>query len=575
MDQADGRGNAAPAVAVLETASNQAFIFGTNRLREAVGASEMIYAAGVDLVLEALGFAEKGIAKVRKPDGLGKIIQTTCNGVQPLLIASGKAILLGPKERLEEIITHVTGKAADTMPGLGMAGGIAELHGDASNAKVLHEAIRKAHERLADLRGRLPSPQLRFQRLPFVAECASSGLPAHGKDRKAPEEDVVSEPVCAKRRFHEAGKRRLHAWLGEGALAENIDNIDQLMREAEGRWIAVIHADGNGLGEIFLDFLKKGKAENARDYIAKYQQFSLALDVCTINAARMALKEVFAEYAHGEEGQHGKAKLPFIPLIIGGDDLTVICDGAHAVPFAAKFLQYFEEETQRHTGITTISPNGLTAAAGIAIVKPHFPFFRAYELAESLLKSAKQVKRKAGKKGKGASALHYHVHFDSSGADWGRIRQQLDVGDEAILSMQPWVATAGGDTDWAAKRRIDQLWRAMHALRQRDDEGRLKLPRSQQHALREALFRGREIAEGHLKRIRQRYEDKTWQKLLPQTHGSSLFFEENDDGKSIRRTPLLDVLDLADVCADLNDEPLDSLAGITPEKEGQFAGEGE
>jgi len=573
------------AVAVIETTSNQSFIFGTNRLREAVGASEMVYAAGVDLVLEALGYCAAEIGQARKPErkdgGKGGCAQQGLrpflverNGVQPLLIASGKAILLGPEEKLKEIIRKVTLAAAERMPGLGVLGGIAGLEGDADGAEALHDAIRRAHERLAALRARVPSAHLRFQRLPFVAECASSGLPAHGVDSKAPERDVISEPVCAKRKFQEKGKDRLREWLEQENLAGSIDDIDKVLREAEGRWVAVIHADGNGLGEIFLDFLNRCNAQSREDYIQKYQAFSLALDTCTINAAKGALAEIFAQQE--QTGQKGR-RLPFIPLIIGGDDLTVICDGAHAVPFAARFLQYFEEETGRHDDIKAISPNGLTAAAGIAIVKPHFPFFRAYELAESLLKSAKQVKRKAKeqeKKGKGASALHYHVHFDSSGADWGRIRQQLDVGDEAILSMQPWVATAGGDTDWAAKRRIAQLWQAMHALRQRDDEGRLKLPRSQQHALREALFRGREIAEGHLKRIEQRY-GKVWEELLPQTYGKSLFFQESENGKDVWRTPLLDVMDLADVCADLSDQMLTALAGTTTKEEESPVREGD
>ncbi len=572
MEKADDAGaeRTAGAVAVIETVSNQAFIFGTNRLREAVGASEMVYAAGVDLVLEALGFSENEIRTARKPGGLNNVLRKH-NGIEPLLIASGKAILLGPQNRLEDIIRKVALAAAERMPGLGVLGGIASFAGDTDDAKALHDAIRRAHEQLAALRARVPSAHLRLQRLPFVAECTSSGLPAYGMDSKAPEEDVISEPVCAKRRFREKGRKRLCEWLEQENLAGSIDDIDEALREAEGRWVAVIHADGNGLGEIFLDFLNRSKARSGEDYIQKYRAFSLALDTCTIKVAKKALAEVFAQQE--QAGQQGR-KLPFIPLIIGGDDLTVICDGAHAVPFIVKFLQYFEKETGRHDDIKAISPKGLTAAAGIAIVKPHFPFFRAYELAEALLKSAKQVKRKVGKdkKEKGASALHYHVHFDSSGADWDRIKEQLKKGD-AILSLQPWMVTAGGSTDWTEKRRIAQLWKAMCALRERDDEERLRLPRSQQHALREALFRGHEIAEGHLERIRQRYED-VWKELLPQTNGKSLFFKESENGKGVWRTPLLDVMDLADVCADLSEGALAALAGKTTEGGVSPGGEG-
>jgi len=337
MAQADDTGaeRTAGAVAVIETVSNQAFIFGTNRLREAVGASEMIYAAGVDLVLEALGFSKDEIRTARKPGGLDKVLRKH-NGIEPLLIASGKAILLGPQNRLKDVIRKVALAAAERMPGLGVLGGIAPLAGDTDDAKALHDAIRQAHERLATLRARVPSAHMRFQRLPFVAECASSGLPAYGVDSKAPEEDVISEPVCAKRKFREKGRERLCEWLEQENLAGSIDDIDEVLREAEGRWVAVIHADGNGLGEIFLDFLNRSKAGSRKDYIRKYQAFSLALDTCTIKAAKKALAEVFRSQEREDEKDQQRQqrqqdkKLPFIPLIIGGDDLTVICDGAHA-----------------------------------------------------------------------------------------------------------------------------------------------------------------------------------------------------------------------------------------------------
>jgi hypothetical protein len=40
-----------------------------------------------------------------------------------------------------------------------------------------------------------------------------------------------------------------------------------------------------------------------------------------------------------------------------------------------------------------ISPKAFGGAAGIAIAKPHYPFHRAYNLAEQLTKSAKATKR--------------------------------------------------------------------------------------------------------------------------------------------------------------------------------------
>ncbi|MDQ3135469.1 MAG: hypothetical protein M3Q76_11835, partial [Acidobacteriota bacterium] len=37
-------------------------------------------------------------------------------------------------------------------------------------------------------------------------------------------------------------------------------------------------------------------------------------------------------------------ELPVVPLVLGGDDLTVICDGRYAIQFTRDFLLQFERE---------------------------------------------------------------------------------------------------------------------------------------------------------------------------------------------------------------------------------------
>ena len=525
------------AIAVIETVSNQNFIFGTNRLREIVGASEMIYAAGVDLVLEACGYEKGDIEQARKKGGLANFKQSKDGEIDFLLVTSGKAILLGDEERLKNVIRKVTAEALARMPGITVRGAVADLSD--KTPKRLHEAIREAHKRLADLRSRIPSNDVRFQRLPVVAECTSSGLPARGFDRFAPDEamQVVSEPVRAKRRHRKTGLDRLSKWLPR-LTADNIEELEKHLEGRDANWIAVVHADGNGLGEIFLDFLNKSGAKDFDDYIRKYRDFSLALEACTIMATERAISETWPEPENASKsGKKAEVRAPIIPLILGGDDLTVVCEGSRAVKFTEEFLRAFEGETGKAKGITEIAEEGLTACAGIAIVKPHFPFHRAYELAEELIKSAKKLGKKDPDKF--CSALHYHVHFDSSGADWERISAQLDVPGKAHLSVQPWAVSCEN----AGVREIEKLWRGIAALKATDDddEGRPRLPRSQQHALREALFAGRDIANARLKRIKHRYQDVKWGDILPSEN--KLFVEE--DGQFI--TPLLDMMDLADL----------------------------
>src|SRR5262249_18890998 len=141
--------------------------------------------------------------------------------------------------------------------------------------------------------------------------------------------------------------------------------------------------------------------------------------------------------------------LPILPILLGGDDMTVVCDGQAALRFTHDFLTGFErqtadlqtknEELQRELSgvIPQIAENALgksrlSACAGVAIVKPHFPFSAAYDLSEQLIRSAKQVKKELLNTNQKdtpepppypCSALDFHALYDASGSNLSHIRK--------------------------------------------------------------------------------------------------------------------------------------------------------
>ena len=147
-------------------------------------------------------------------------------------------------------------------------------------------------------------------------------------------------------------------------------------------WIAVIHADGNGLGQIV-----KAISENdssGRDF----HTFSSLLNQSTIDAAKSAAGIVF------ENAIKNGTDLPFRPVVLGGDDLTVIIRGSLAMSFIQNYLEAFEKFTKENFEVLAekyaVLENGLTACAGIAYVKSSFPYYYAYNLAEELCAAAKK-----------------------------------------------------------------------------------------------------------------------------------------------------------------------------------------
>jgi hypothetical protein len=82
--------------------------------------------------------------------------------------------------------------------------------------------------------------------------------------------------------------------------------------------------------------------------------------------------------------------LPIRPMLVGGDDVVFVCEGRLGVYLAERYIQYFCNEMNRDR-----HPQGekVAACAGIAIVKTKYPFFRAYSLAEALMRKAKEDSR--------------------------------------------------------------------------------------------------------------------------------------------------------------------------------------
>jgi hypothetical protein len=536
-------------IVLIETSGNQRYIFATNKLRENVGASELTYRVGKEFVVEAINNeTERG------------------STVEKIIATSGKALVLVDSiESGKRIIKEITARALKEMPGITVHGAISDdLQDDLSD---INDKVKQVHEKHERLRYQMPGNEQRFLRLPFVAPCDTSGLPAQREGQfEEARKKLYSQVSYVKADNKMSGQKRIQQ------LLKRDDLIDPL-RIYEREWLAIIHADGNGLGAIFQNF-KVNSQKNGHDYLEAYRQFSEGLDNCTAKATNHALNEL--------KKQLGEDELPVVPLVLGGDDLTVICDGKYALKFTHDFLKQFEKETESSDLIRAIAANAfgksyLGICAGIAIIKPHFPFHQAYELAEQLLKSAKHVKEKIkhvakvrtdnGEEEKKvqlpSSALDFHILYDSAHSDLKVIREKLTKEDgKTELFSKPYIVTdekelSSADDEsksWAENHSFGKLNGRVNAMCAKDEDGRRKLPNSQLHFVREALFLGRKETDARVNLIAHRYEaeskekEQNFSQLFKGT--DELFFDETrkDNGKEyiVHATHFMDALDVVE-----------------------------
>ncbi|MFV2086984.1 Cas10/Cmr2 second palm domain-containing protein [Micromonospora sp. LOL_021] len=454
----------------IETGANQAYVFASNKQAVNVGASELIFRSGTEWVRTA-------VDKIND--------ERTEPVVEIVVAASGKALLLADDEDAgRRVIRAVTRRALDEAPGLEIWGtvdpgpdpGPDPVADDAD----LGPALTRAYQRQAAWRSRRPSPLLRHPTLPFTRPCHYSGQPstAMGEEGGTPYPRAASVDAAWRRR--NAGRDRMAGKLGNEAVVDAAKLADGV---SHAGWVAVMHADGNGIGGVFRSI---ADSYAGREFLDNLGAFSRALDEVTVAALRYAVDQVTNRTGW------------LLPLVVGGDDVTVVMDARPAFEVTATFVEQFARTAAAHPVVarvlTDVGHPGLTACAGIAYVKPHYPFSEAYELAEQLCGSAKQVKQVDPSCG----ALDFHVLHDSVGRSLDRIRMPLTVQDggsdrgESRLWPGPVVIGAPQPGGWAAAHDVTRLREVVEALgggRGEDDPP--VLARGALHRLRQALLTGR------------------------------------------------------------------------------------
>ncbi len=234
---------------------------------------------------------------------------------------------------------------------------------------------------------------------PLVARCRKTALPAERWESVGTEaaEPLDRGSLARLDAWRSISDKRRTCWLDEKFLPDPAGDVrfasgrdaDTELTRPDDPYVAVVHADGNGVGALVARRLDDPDAARG------FREFSERLSAATCEAARVAVEAVLAP-----EVRDGV--LPARPVVLGGDDVTVIVRGDLGIRFAASYLEAFEAATARAFG------EPLTACAGVAVVKARFPFDRAHDLAESLCGRAKKaVKSGEGDKAAG-SALSFH-----------------------------------------------------------------------------------------------------------------------------------------------------------------------
>ena len=448
---------------MLQTNNNQPFIFSSPRLREQIGASFEITLLSRWVKEEA----EKLLKQKPLPtsfwvsDSSGKVIVRFTDDEG------------GPKDLAKQLIREVTLRALTDAPGLDVTGVFIEATSNMVDADDLQELDRVFLEYSLNRR----PAAARFPQFPFLERGSDSALPASAslcdlkliqeplKPNSFDESSPLSLPSRVKRVFASTSRKRqvddvqerlakqgkelkqeppldpttLAAAFQDGEEFENVKNMLSL--------VGVVHIDGNGVGAIMRDLgcahraVQKVGVSTISDEETTEESKGLQSFIMEVNRRLdNVVKDAIALSWYYVQELTPDTVVPIVPVLVGGDDVTVYTDGRYAIPFAEAYIHHYERLTKDDDLLSVLAivaggkkadaperdhfeiddyiiqnPGPLTASAGVAIVGRNFPFHIAYDLAEKLVSRGKKLGKKPGTVP--CSTINFHVLRDATVLD--------------------------------------------------------------------------------------------------------------------------------------------------------------
>ena len=536
---------------MLQTNSNQPFIFSSPRLREQIGAS-------FEITLLSRWVKEEA-EKLLKPKPLPTSFWVSDSSGKVIVRFTGHGD--EPKAKAKDLIRRVTLRALTDAPGLDVTGVFVQTSSNTVDARDLN-ALDSVF--LAYSLNRRPA-LARFPQFPFLERADESALPASaalsdealdrireyasyslkvpilsddegqvptqtGKDK----DRSLSLPSRVKRAWSRSARRlqlreviaRQDSTLSDEVVRDRIKNLNEDPFQLERAFqdvsdedgatkplpelssVGVIHIDGNGVGAIMRDLGRAFDTVDARLDSLKDAAYKRRDNPCSIKHDRFQWFIMEVNYRLDGVVNHAVAQawqtvdniagvnhlktLPVVPVLVGGDDVTVYTDGRYAIPFAESYIRHYEKLTKDDSLLSVLAivaggkkPDAPERdhfeigdyiiqnpgpSAGVAIVGRNFPFHIAYDLAEGLVGRGKKLGKKPGTSP--CSTIDFHVLRDATVLDpedtldeyKGRTQRPFLIGQYAPQRIGEATTTSSEETPTTTSQPLPSWARILQAV---------------------------------------------------------------------------------------------------------------
>ncbi|MCB0257120.1 MAG: hypothetical protein KDI55_25650, partial [Anaerolineae bacterium] len=319
----------------IDTTHIQSYVFGSNKLKENIGGSELVELATHRWVYEALppnhNVVDLSTGQLDAEKMIGQV------DAEVVYVGGGNAVILFRTIDLATALTRrLTLRILRDAPGLDILVVHREFDWNSDSlAEVVHSTLNDDLARKKQAR----TPSLPVLGLGVTASCNSTGLVA----TEVVDKRLASREILAKvsGNIQDSARGRLRGLLPrritEGGWTTS-DDFDKLGRiKGEEGYIAIVHADGNGMGKRVERIARQhGSPEKNRTYIEKMRALSEAINIASMRTLRRVVNLMAdAIVSDAELAAIHRGGFPLRPIVFGGDDVTFVCNGRYGLPLAA------------------------------------------------------------------------------------------------------------------------------------------------------------------------------------------------------------------------------------------------
>lgn len=479
-------------LAIYDIMGIQDFIFSSNKLKENIGASAIVTKIFREDYIESAKTTFNSDASIDMNSGF-KMKTNKDLKMEILYVGGGNALaVFNSSDNMIKFNKMFSRRVLENTGGginLAFAYIETEFEDYEKDYKELRKRLSKnkqEHISTAFMKG-----------ISITREGVTDGEPAYTSDSG----DVISLQAFLKRKATE----KLEA--GKSYSKE----FDDYAGEKGEQFIAIIHIDGNNMGKIIESKLKG---------ITTYEEAIKVLRSFSFN-----ISDHFNTALEQAGSDLGTKNIPPFRVIVNeGDDITLVCNAKKAFKITEEILRNIDKDE-------------FSACAGIAIIKPHFPFYKAYMLSEELCKSAKKKAKALDAQNPGS---WMDVHIQQAGTQGALEQQRKNIYN--IPGADP--PSSNGYNEY------NLLWRPFAINEENNDfnwnafkEMAIKFekefPKSKLKELRKSLSQSIENAEISIK------ENEGRGRKLPTFNGSKdLYRKDSNSKKTI--TPYFDAIELID-----------------------------